>query len=63
MFGKNGGRIGYGGGFYDRYLPGCEAAVRVGLCYSFALLEMVPREAFDAKMDHVITENGVVNIL
>lgn len=63
VFGRDGGRIGYGGGFYDRYLAGCKKAVKAGLCYSFSLLDAVPKEDFDVKMDLVVTENGVVNIL
>jgi len=62
-FGKDGSRIGYGGGYYDRFLLQCKQAVKVGLCYSSCLANRLPREKFDVAMDVVITEQGVVNKL
>ncbi len=62
-FGKDGSRIGYGGGYYDRFLPRCKQAVKIGLCYSPCLADILPRENFDVTVDVVITEQGVVNKL
>lgn len=53
-FGRDGGRIGQGGGYYDRFLPDTRA-LRVGICHGFALMERVPVCAHDQRMDMVIT--------
>ncbi|MBE7047803.1 MAG: 5-formyltetrahydrofolate cyclo-ligase [Ruminococcaceae bacterium] len=60
-FGRDMSRVGYGGGYYDRYLSACSCAAFVGLCYEFCLTDHLPTESFDIKMDMVITENGVMN--
>lgn len=58
-FDRLGHRIGQGGGYYDRFLPGTRAW-RVGVCHSFALLGRVPAAAHDAGMDAVVTPDGVI---
>lgn len=60
-FGKNGERLGYGGGFYDRYLEKAEKEriiLKVGLCFQEQLLEALPTEAHDKKMDLIITDSA-----
>lgn len=54
-----GHRLGQGGGYYDRFLAE-SSAVRAGICHGFALLDGVPREAHDIRMDYVITPGGIV---
>ncbi len=59
-FGRQGYRLGYGKGYYDRVLHGLDArAALVGLCYEFQLIEGVPVEAHDVHMDLVVTENHI----
>lgn len=58
-FDRAGGRIGYGGGFYDRLLPGLPAAVSVGVCYEAQLVDRVAREPHDVSVDAVVTEGDV----
>ena len=58
-FDRAGGRLGQGGGYYDRFLRR-SGALRVGVCHGFALLEAVPCEAHDEQMDHVIIPGGIV---
>lgn len=55
-FDECGNRIGYGGGFYDRYLRQYPDAYKLGVCMDFQLLNQIMQEAFDIKMDAVITE-------
>ena len=52
---REGKRLGYGGGFYDRYLPkvSCKKAV---LCRKELMVEDVPLEEHDRYMDYVITD-------
>lgn len=53
-FDRNGNRMGRGRGFYDRMLKSAHKAVKVGVCYSFQLLDSIPVEEFDVPMDHII---------
>ena len=52
-------RLGQGGGYYDRFLKETHA-VRAGVCHSAALLDGVPREAHDMRMDAVITPKALI---
>jgi len=58
-FDRDGFRLGQGGGYYDRFLQHTDA-VRVGVCHDMALLERVPREAHDIRMDAVITPSAMI---
>lgn len=56
-FDKKGGRVGYGGGFYDRFLrKSRKDAKKIGLAYSFQILEEVPMEQNDEFIDGIITD-------
>ena len=57
-FDAGGGRIGQGGGYYDRFLPGTRA-YRIGVCHDFALLGSVPVQAHDQRMDAVVCPSGL----
>ncbi len=52
-----GNRLGYGGGYYDRFLAEQFDALRIGLAYPFQLLESVPAEAYDQSVDLVLVSN------
>ncbi len=62
-FGRDMNRLGYGGGYYDRYLPECKKACKVGVCFSNCVTEALPADSYDVKMDCLVTENGLVNKL
>ncbi|MDD8049452.1 MAG: 5-formyltetrahydrofolate cyclo-ligase [Thomasclavelia sp.] len=53
---KNFNRLGYGGGFYDRYLKGYKGS-KIGIAYSFQRVEKIDTEKFDVPLDKVISEN------
>lgn len=56
-FSRDRHRLGRGGGFFDRLLAGRAAqAFKVGVCFSFQLLDSVPAEAHDILMDVVVTD-------
>lgn len=59
--GRDGGRIGHGGGFYDAFLPRTGAA-RVGVVYASCLVDTLPAENHDARLDVVVTEHEVTRI-
>ena len=56
-FDRQGNRLGLGGGYYDRFLQRVPNAKRVALSFDYQLLETVPAEPHDAKMDLIITES------
>ena len=56
---KKGDRLGYGGGFYDRYLSQTDAW-RVILCREKILLSEIPTEGHDLRMDVVVSEREIV---
>ena len=57
-FGKDGGRVGFGKGYYDRFLKKTKA-VKIGFCYDFQLWETIPTDEHDVAMDYVVTSNGI----
>ena len=62
-FDRNGGRLGYGGGFYDRtldYLRSRHAILAIGFAYSEQEFEHLPMEPTDQKLDIVITEREII---
>ncbi|MGG7178868.1 5-formyltetrahydrofolate cyclo-ligase [Clostridium paraputrificum] len=63
-FDKSGGRIGYGGGYYDKYLEGMNSdIVKLAITYDFQVLDEVPFEEHDIKADYIITECRDINLL
>lgn len=57
----NGYRLGYGKGYYDRYLRTVDT-VKVGLCPADSILEQLPHDKNDIKMDYIITESEILRI-
>jgi 5-formyltetrahydrofolate cyclo-ligase len=57
----NGNRLGYGGGYYDRFLKD-ENCIKAGLLYSFQIADMLPVYKTDIKLDILITENKIIRI-
>ena len=53
-------RIGFGGGYYDKFLHKIRKnhnnPLIIGICYDFQLLDNIPSEIHDVKVDFVITE-------
>lgn len=58
-FDRNGNRIGFGKGFYDRLLTDT-IAVKIGLCYNFQLCEGITSDKHDIPMNIIITEEGLI---
>lgn len=54
-FDKNGNRIGRGRGYYDRFLCKHLNVKRIGVCFDFQLVDEVPTEPTDIKVDEVIS--------
>ena len=56
-------RLGYGGGFYDRYIENIEKKkkiIKIGLAFSFQKLNKVPINSHDKKLDLIITDKEII---
>ena len=60
-FDRKGGRLGFGGGYYDTLLEECTCP-KIGLGYSFQEVETVPVEPHDEKLDIIITDKEIIRI-
>ncbi len=57
VFDTRGGRLGYGGGYYDRFLHNAAPqALRIGLAFDLQVVGAVPLESHDQQLDYLITE-------
>lgn len=54
-FDHKGNRLGRGRGYYDRFLCQHLSVKRIGICFDFQLVDEIPTEPFDIRMDEVIT--------
>ena len=62
-FDKKLNRLGYGGGFYDRYIQKIskmKKVVKVGLAFSFQKLKTIPVNKHDKKLDIIITNKEII---
>jgi 5-formyltetrahydrofolate cyclo-ligase len=60
-FDRQGGRIGFGGGFFDRLLPSLTKAFCVGLAFECQVVhDPLPLESFDMRMHTIVTEKAVI---
>ena len=56
-------RLGYGGGFYDRYIEKIEKikkVIKIGLAFSYQKLKSLPINQYDKKLDFIITEKEIL---
>ena len=60
-FDRQGGRLGYGKGYYDRFLEQT-TAFRLALAFNFQVLEKVPTEKHDVPMNGILTESGIIEV-
>jgi len=68
-FGRDGSRLGYGGGYYDKLLERMDSGIRfrsghmalVAAAFSMQLIDGIPQEATDRKVEWLLTENEVID--
>ena len=60
VFDRERGRMGYGKGFYDRFLAKYTEVATIALGFACQIAKKVPTEVHDRKMDMIITENEVI---
>ncbi|MDD1723539.1 MAG: 5-formyltetrahydrofolate cyclo-ligase [Methanospirillum sp.] len=61
-FDRNGGRIGYGAGYYDRFLSEQTHIRTIGIAYSQQELPSIPVQKHDIRMDMIITDESVISL-
>ena len=59
-FDHSGGRLGYGGGYYDRFLEKALNCPRVGLCFEFQLVSSLPLAPWDQRVNYICTEERIL---
>ena len=59
-FDTEGHRIGYGFGYYDKFLTKVPKAIKIGLCFDFQVVDKVSREEHDVPVDIIVTEKRVI---
>lgn len=60
LFNINGFRIGYGKGYYDKFL-GKYSGKSIGLCYDEMIVSDIPHDKYDKSVDLIVTQSGVIN--
>lgn len=62
-FDRKGGRIGYGGGFYDRFIGNMNReVVKLAIAYHFQIIDDVPVDEHDIRVDGIITDEDMIII-
>ena len=64
-FDSTGARLGYGKGYYDHYLESCDGGRRpilIGVGYDFQLIDSVPQEAHDRRLDYIVTPSQTIKV-
>lgn len=60
VYNRNGFRIGYGKGYYDRFFAQCRNALKIGAAYSVQICSEAFEAAHDMPVDIIVTENEVI---
>ena len=60
VFDKNGHRIGYGFGYYDKFLRKVPKAAKIGLAFDFQVVDNIPKEEHDVAVDFIVTDERII---
>lgn len=58
-FDENCNRLGYGGGFYDRYMSSLKSTLKIGIAHEIQRVDDLPIEELDLKLDFIVTDKKV----
>ncbi len=59
VFDENGNRLGYGKGYYDRFIAKYHPKYKIGLSYDMQIKKSIKTSAYDQKMDLILTEKAM----
>lgn len=62
VFDERGGRMGYGGGYYDRFVEKIPFAIRIGLAFEEQIVAEAPLQPHDELLDYIVTEKRTISI-
>lgn len=57
---QNGNRIGFGKGYYDKFLQN-KNCIKIGLCYDFQIIDNIKSDTHDVPLDIIISEKRIIN--
>ena len=60
-FDKEGFRLGFGFGYYDKFLKKVPKAIKIGLAFDFQIVDKLPREEYDVPVDLIVTDREVIH--
>ena len=60
-FDRRGFRVGYGGGYYDHFLPEAPRAARIGAAFACQMVGRIPAGPHDIPVDRIVTEEGIIS--
>ena len=60
-FDRKGNRLGYGAGYYDRFLSAYPHLTRIGLAFSCQESDEIPADETDISMDIIVTDTGIIH--
>ncbi|MCF6465464.1 5-formyltetrahydrofolate cyclo-ligase [Clostridium sp. Cult2] len=60
-FSPEGYRVGYGGGYYDRFFSINREMFKIGICFEIQITPQVPKGMYDIPVDCIITEERIIN--
>jgi 5-formyltetrahydrofolate cyclo-ligase len=61
-FDERGFRVGYGKGYYDRFLNKHSDYTKIALAYEMQILTEIPNDEYDVAMNRIITEERIINM-
>jgi len=61
VFTPAGYRIGYGGGYYDRFFSKNKDIYKIGLCFDMQIADEIPIDLYDIPVDIIITEDRIID--
>lgn len=62
-FDRKGHRIGYGLGYYDKFLAKVPKALKIGLAFDFQVVDKLPIETHDIPVNLIVTDKGIIRIM
>lgn len=63
IFAKDGYRVGYGGGYYDRFLAKIDPSIiKIGIAFDLQVQDKVPTDRYDIPVDYILTEKRFIKV-
>ena len=59
-FSKSGYRVGYGGGYYDKFLANIPHVKKIGISFSFQIINEIPTNDYDIPVNYIFTEDEII---